>query len=531
MNSYYALIYLNAELKAKLSHYLFVKAITSRKNTLDLFFQKDGDDIKLTVSLTHGSTAVFTDPRISHRSSNITGFFESLSGKKMTASELAEGDRLLALNFEDGSKLMIKLFGSRSNVLLVRNGIVVDSFKDAAGQTGKPAPESKPPASVAFRETSGELKKRIFRTWPYLQRHMVPDIISKYQLEDEPDEVIESILNEIDYSARNEAEFRLLREGRFCIIPEKHLPLENEQVFDNVDDAIRTAFFKGQSSGYFAGLRQSIERTLSKEMSRLVRLADATENAVMSLDRAEKYEQYGNLLMAFSHLKQGNSENITLENFYDEGHPITIPINPELSLAANASHYFEKKKKAERSYEVQIRQNELVSEKLKIIKQLIDKFDKCRDIRELNDFSKKLAAYGLSTESKNQAGGESRPFSVTRFGSYEIWIGRNAKSNDAIVREAHKDDIWLHARGVSGSHVLIRMNKRTHEPDKNCLETAASWAAWKSKAKGSKMVPVIWTRRKFVRKPKGAPTGTVLVDKENVILAEPIEPDFYYIGV
>jgi len=86
---------------------------------------------------------------------------------------------------------------------------------------------------------------------------------------------------------------------------------------------------------------------------------------------------------------------------------------------------------------------------------------------------------------------------------------------------AHKEDIWLHARGVGGSHVVIRMENNKNMPQKSTILKAASLAAWHSKARGSGLAPVVYTKRKYVNKPKGAPAGSVTVQKENVEMIQP----------
>ncbi|MGB0346104.1 MAG: NFACT RNA binding domain-containing protein, partial [Balneolaceae bacterium] len=89
---------------------------------------------------------------------------------------------------------------------------------------------------------------------------------------------------------------------------------------------------------------------------------------------------------------------------------------------------------------------------------------------------------------------------------------------------SHKEDIWFHARGVSGSHIVIRMNNSKTVPDMSLIEEVASFAAYQSKAKGSKLAPVIYTKRKYVRKPKGSAHGAVFIQKENVVIVEPKNP-------
>ena len=116
----------------------------------------------------------------------------------------------------------------------------------------------------------------------------------------------------------------------------------------------------------------------------------------------------------------------------------------------------------------------------------------------------------------------SKPYHECTVSGFSIWIGKNARSNDKMLILAHKDDIWLHAKSVSGSHVIIRAQQKM--PDKSVIEIAASFAAHQSKAKGSEWVPVIFTPKKYVRKAKNSAPGAVIVQKEHVVMVQPIEP-------
>ncbi|HET8864798.1 MAG TPA: NFACT RNA binding domain-containing protein, partial [Gracilimonas sp.] len=131
-------------------------------------------------------------------------------------------------------------------------------------------------------------------------------------------------------------------------------------------------------------------------------------------------------------------------------------------------------------------------------------------------------------EFRNQSGSdkddEQLPFHTFEIQGYPVWIGKNAKSNDVLVQKAHKEDVWMHARKVAGSHLVIRMGNDKGMPPKNVLLEAASYAAYNSKARGSNLAPVIITKKKYVRKPKGSVPGAVLVDKEEVEMVTPKKP-------
>lgn len=106
-------------------------------------------------------------------------------------------------------------------------------------------------------------------------------------------------------------------------------------------------------------------------------------------------------------------------------------------------------------------------------------------------------------------------------GGIAIWVGRGAASNDTLTfHAAAPDDVWLHARDAAGAHVVLRWPHADAPPARD-LREAASLAAWHSKARGAAVVPVDWTRRKHVRKPRGAKPGTVILRDERTIMARP----------
>jgi hypothetical protein len=111
----------------------------------------------------------------------------------------------------------------------------------------------------------------------------------------------------------------------------------------------------------------------------------------------------------------------------------------------------------------------------------------------------------------------------TSRGGLEIRVGRTARDNDALTFHASSpDDVWMHARGAAGSHVVLRW---THDdaPPAADLEEAALLAAWHSRARGSTVVPVDWTRRRYVRKPRGAKPGSVVVAQAKTVMVRPTD--------
>jgi predicted ribosome quality control (RQC) complex YloA/Tae2 family protein len=115
-----------------------------------------------------------------------------------------------------------------------------------------------------------------------------------------------------------------------------------------------------------------------------------------------------------------------------------------------------------------------------------------------------------------------------RFRSKDGWdvlIGRSSEANDHLtLHMARPEDYWFHVHGGPGSHVVLRRGKGVNEPSKATLEEVASWAAFHSKSRTAGKVPVIYTQKKYVRKPRGAKAGTVHVEREKMLMVRPVEP-------
>ena len=110
-------------------------------------------------------------------------------------------------------------------------------------------------------------------------------------------------------------------------------------------------------------------------------------------------------------------------------------------------------------------------------------------------------------------------------GGFQVLAGKSSENNDMLtMKYAKPNDLWFHSRGSSGSHVVLKVNSAQGEPSKRAIHQAASIAAYYSKMKNASSVPVAMTEKKFVRKPKGAPAGTVVLEREKVIFVEPKLP-------
>jgi predicted ribosome quality control (RQC) complex YloA/Tae2 family protein len=258
------------------------------------------------------------------------------------------------------------------------------------------------------------------------------------------------------------------------------------------------------------------------ERERAERRRDAVAKEVREADRWEEYERSGNLLLAhLAEVRKGMRE-IVLEDF-DGTSDVRIALDPTLPAAANAERYFTKAKKAKTARsEAQERLPELERRAARL-RALGDELERRTTTEEsdafVEEYEEELRAMKLIEPAK---GKELPPFRLfTVEAGYEVWVGKSSANNDLLtMKYARQNDLWFHVRGASGSHTVLKV-KGGEAPPKGAIQQAASIAAYYSKMRNAGSVPVAYCERKYVRKPKGAAQGAVVLEREKTILVKP----------
>lgn len=522
MNNFYVLIYLTEILKNKCKGRSFQFSTSPHKNVWDSYFIDDDNRFRIKYSVDPSETALFIDSYRPPKKANMLTFFEILSGKKVRDVIMADNDRYINFIFDDQHLLMFQIFGNTPNIFLIKNGEIIESFKSPDEFVGEPAPTPRQATVAKTPESNDSAKRVITKLDPKFPRPLIPLVVDEFNLKNKTISEIEEVVKTLVDSMLENPEFRVLENGNLCLIPSKHLPVPNLKVFENVNDAIRFAYYKTSNERRLENQRQSIQPKIERIINKYESTIRDLEKADKGLKRAEKYEKFGHILMAHAHEKKAFSDSVTFPDLYNPEEMVEIPVKPKRSLSENAQYYYDKSSKSKRNVEESKRRLGKIKKKLKQLKELeasLNQIDKLYEFRDwYKEHEKELLETGVLKTDTSKKG---PPYRVLKIDGYTVWVGKNAKSNDQLTSDAHKEDIWMHARGVSGSHVVIRMDNHKEMPPKKTLLKAASVAAWNSKARGSGLAPVIITKRKYVVKPKGAPAGTVRVNREEVEMVKP----------
>ena len=524
MNNYYLLIYLTNELNNKLLAAVLDKVITPYKDTIEFYFTKEDEEFRLIFSTNPNSNCLFLDQYRPAKKSNTISFFEDLKDARVKSMDLTENDRFVTIHFDNNKQLIFKIFGHKSNVLLANNNEVIDAFKQKEKEIGKAIPEPKHIDFFTVKDATVGTKQKITQLNPILPRTILDKLISEHELESSSNTELEAFIREVTYEISSSSEFRVLDDYEITPLSEEILPGHSLKSFKSVNEAIRFAYRNkskdSRISDVISSYLNNINRKLKREKNTLKNLYKAANNP----ERGDELEKMGHLLMASAHrIKVG--EEIEVEDFYSDNEIIKIPLKQGKSIAENAELYYAKSRNAKESYAQSVGKIPLVESQIELLESMKKELQKVEDFKLLDTWKSHYSDQIQLDELGTYEQTKSDPYKKTFFESFEIWIGKHAKSNDKIVQLSHKEDIWLHARGVGGSHVVIRNRNNKELPPKRVIEKAASYAAYYSKLKGSDLVPVIYTKRKFIRKPKGGAAGLVKVDKEEVVIVEPEKPE------
>ena len=301
--------------------------------------------------------------------------------------------------------------------------------------------------------------------------------------------------------------------------------------FPTISDALEFFYQRVIAKESLLSGKAAILQAVKKRYEAHQQKQDSLDQQLKAAENADSLKLKGELLIANLHRLKRGQKQISLQNFHDpDGAEITIQLDERLSPANNAQRYFGEYKKVKRSKDTLIRLIGKNQAALESLQKAIEKTEKASDMDALNAIRGDLVRKGLIKEKSNSVQKPKEkvlPFRKFRSSEgFQIYVGRNDKENELLLKnESSKNDMWLHAKQIEGSYVIVRNPEKRPDIPKRTLLEAAIIAAHFSKAKHSSIVPVDYTWVKYVRKPRGAKPGFVIYTHEKTLFVSPSDFD------
>jgi len=515
------------ELSAVINGKQILEAYTQEKDKLFLHIPlKDKPLFHLIISTNPQQYFITTKDEHHKAKKNTISFFEKFLPAKVNSIKIALGDRIIEFTLAN-SKLYVIFRGGQTNIYLLNSENKLHPFKKVDKEEHERFFNELPalnftdsfPLIASFIEN--EVDEQKIRKLPFIGKDILREADSRMNnFRKNLDEMIHEIVHEkiAVYYDEN------LGKPSFhpASFSSRPIPIEYF-LFDNYFSALNKYFTLSFSETKVKNVRKEIEKFLAKTIESLTGKLNNLKGRVDAGTKEKVYHQYGDLLIANLNLLHKGMKEIELED-YSSGEIHRIKLDEKLLPNQNVDRYYDKSRAEKIEYQ---RSSELLESNAKEYERLIkirDKFERAEDPEELLQIKKELKMKTQSAQTDDKKDKMLyRHFIID--GKYNIYVGKDSKNNDMLTTKfAKQNDFWFHARSVSGSHVVLRVENTKETVPKNILHKTASVAAFYSKAKTSKLVPVTYTLKKYVVKNARHEPGQVTVTKEKVLLVKPEIP-------
>lgn len=508
---------------------IFSDCFTQEKNVLH-FFTFDGDIervLQFCADPILGS--LFLRSKFFRSKSNSANVFPQIVGQQILSVELIPYQRVVKIETKNNF-IFFQLFGGKQNncFLCDKDLRIVDTFKNSNKFLGEQFIIERQQKREIENRTLSEFfeKDRFLGKWYgmilFSRLSVAPNSFINTIDECQLSEILcyeEDLIKQIEQSK----EFLLYRWGEEFVVSAVHFNVvELFAKFKTINDAMFNCYIQAVKYRHLIQRKKELISTIQKELLRINSRIQRQEYIQVIENLANQYLNWGSILLSQSNLKEKGFTQLEAKDL--DGQNIIIPLKPELTILQNAESYFEKSRKLRTQVEKQKEVSSLLVPRRDELEEILESIKGINDNLRLEELAMKHREKFQEFDSEQNSGKESKFRRFDLGDGFVLYVGKNAKSNDELTFSfARPNDYWLHTRGVSGSHCVLRCPNK-ESPPKEIFQRAAQITAYYSKAKNSKYVPVAYTQRKYIKKPKGAEPGTVVLMREEVLFVEPKLP-------
>lgn len=229
------------------------------------------------------------------------------------------------------------------------------------------------------------------------------------------------------------------------------------------------------------------------------------------------YMTKGNLLTANSYAVSAGQKSVTLTD-YETNTPVEIQLDETLSVIDNAKRYFALYNKTKKAYQVAQEMSEQTKEEIDYLNQLLFDIDICDNFEELKEIAQEFEPPQKIDKKKKE---ENIKLTKEEIDGFTVYIGKNNKQNDYLYSKISSgDDVWFHVLNTPGSHVIAKTGSSSQQLKDETVLKIAKLAKQYSTAKNSTKAAVVYTLRKYIKRPNNTKSGFVVYKNETEIVVD-----------
>ncbi|MBP3464144.1 MAG: NFACT family protein [Clostridia bacterium] len=464
-----------------------------------------------------------------------------LTSSKITNVQSVDLDRVVFIDFEGSNelkdtvnlRLVVELMGRRSNVVLLnKNGFIIDSLKHIITSDREilPAREYVLPLSskqsfldilnfdefysIISEKSYDDLSLYLSSIFTGFTPIFISNILEELNIENdskdvnELEEIYEYIKNLINNFGTENISLKSLNNDYTIELTSQEKSLSN---------FLDSFYINKEQNDIFQASKSELSKSILVALKKSSKKLENINQKLKSCDDMNKYKLYGELLTSNLYRFHGNfaDEKVELENYYDNNNLIEIKLDSSISYSKNAERFFKKYNKLKNTLSivtVQKKETELELEYIESIIFSLSNATTLEDIEEIHkEFSENVLMKKYNYKSFQKMSSDknlTNNLNKIVINNFDVYIGKNNKQNDYLTLHfADKSDLWFHAQGFHGAHVILKTNGKN--PDEDTLFKCAQLAKQNCKASLERNISVDYTYIKFVKRHPNGKTGMV----------------------
>ena len=472
-----------------------------------------------------------------------------MEGAKILKINKPDFERIIELTFENYNELgdrieeclCVELMGKHSNIILYNtdNNIIIGCAHNIGAEKSKERelagglPYIYPPKQnkrnllntkydwfvSSLKKSSESVKKTVSDRYFSLSQAVVEELCLKNNIN--PSQYTNSL-------TEKETQILFIQLHEFLNIKQKTFTADKEYTkyscinllerkYDSINSLIDDYFSYNTEKNLISNLKLSLKTRVNKELKKFKNTYQNQQKQLEKENKAKMYMTKGNLLTANAYQIKTGMKSVTLYD-YESDENIEISLDESLSAIENAKKYFALYNKNKKAYLVAQEMIEKTNEEIMYYKQILYDIETGINLQELKDIQTEIEP-DFKQNSKNK---KDIP-SITKqvFSDFTIYIGKNSKQNDYLYSKISSgNDLWFHVLNTPGSHVIVKAPNTTIQIPDNIILKAAKLAKEYSSAKNSTKVPVVYTARKYIKRPNNTKSGFVVYKNETEIVVD-----------
>lgn len=296
----------------------------------------------------------------------------------------------------------------------------------------------------------------------------------------------------------------------FSVLPLSHYGNCRREECSSVSDMLYTFYASRDAQTRIRQKSTDLRHVVQTALERNRKKYDLQHRQLSDTRTREKFKVYGELLHTYGYSLEEGAKKLDALNYYTN-EMVTIPLDPQKTAMENAASYFEKYNKQKRTFEALSVHIQETRNEIDYLESVSRSLDMARTEADLAQIKEELiqSGYIRRKASKKKEKLTSRPLHYLSSDGFHMYVGKNNLQNEELTFHfANGNDWWFHAKGVPGSHVIVRTNGE-ELPDR-AFEEAGRLAAHYSKSGNAEKVEIDYVEKKHVKKPAGSRPGFVV---------------------